>query len=351
MKKNNSQLLFLAVVIFLCVTLISSSYLITEGRQVVITQFGKPVKSVNEAGLHFKLPFIQDVRMIDLRILSWDGLPNQIPTKDKKYIEVDTTARWKIVDPLKFIQTVQDESGARSRLDAILDGVTRDVISGHNLVEAVRNSNTILDLIAERRNAKELAEKKTNPQTSPGQTAKKEDAPSEPNQQTTVDAQEEITGEIERIEIGREKLSSLIIENAKRELLPLGIELIDVQLRRISYEDSVQKKVYGRMISERERIAEKILSYGKGEQAKIEGKTDKDLKSIESEAYRKVQEIKGRAEAQAIDIYAQSIRRAPQFYRFVRNLEAYEKALPEKSKLLFSSDSRFWEVLRDGNAQ
>ena len=329
MKANNRGALIVLGNVVVIILLFASSYVIPEGRQVVITQFGRPVKTVTEAGLNFKLPFIQVVRMIDLRILSWDGYPNQIPTKDKKYIEVDTTARWKIIDPLKFIQTVQDENGARSRLDAILDGVTRDVISGHNLVESVRNSNTILDVIAEK--------VKQKSQTDEGGLIPIE--------------QEEVVGEIEPIEIGRERLSALIIESAKKELLPLGIELIDVQLRRISYEESVQQKVYGRMISERERIAERIRSYGKGEQAKIQGKTDKDLKSIESEAYKKVQEIKGRAEAQAINIYAGALREDPSFYRFVRSLEAYEKAIPKSSKLLLSSKSRFWQVLKTGRSQ
>ncbi len=329
---QNKAILTGVLGLILIFVLFSSCYVVYEGRQVVITQFGKPIRSVNEAGLHFKLPFIQDVRRIDLRILSWDGFPNQIPTKDKKYIEVDTTARWKIVDPLKFIQTVQNERGARSRLDAILDGITRDVISGNNLVEAVRNSNTILDLIEERRQEQEEKEESEG-------TDK------------IVKVQEEITGEVEPIEIGREKLSALIIEKAKKELAPLGIDLIDVQLKRIAYEDSVQKKVYGRMISERERIAEKIRSYGKGERAKIEGKTDKDLKSIQSKAYRKVQQIKGRAEAEAINIYASSLKESPSFYRFVRTLEAYEKSLPQETKLLLSSKSRFWEVLKTGDAK
>jgi modulator of FtsH protease HflC len=334
MKLNKQIGIAIAAAVILIILLYSSSYIVTEGHQVVITEFGKPVKSVKEAGLHFKLPFIQDVRRIDLRILIWDGFPNQIPTKDKKYIEVDTTARWKIVDPLKFIQTVQDERGAKSRLDAILDGITRDVISGHNLVEAVRNSNTILDVIDKRKKEINAANKKTEDQRN-----------------EVAQVQEEVTGEVESIEIGREQLSALIIENAKKELLPLGIELIDVQLKRIAYEDSVQQKVYGRMISERERIAERILSYGKGEQAKIEGKTDKDLKSIESEAYRKVQEIKGRAEGESINIYANTLSQSPDFYRFVRSLEAYEKAIPKESKLLLSSKSRFWEVLRSGDSK
>lgn len=325
MQQKNKGVILILLLVGVGFSLLSASFVIPEGRQVVITQFGKPVRNVNEAGLHFKLPWIQDVRKIDLRILSWDGLPNQIPTKDKKYIQVDTTARWKIIDPLKFIQTVQNERGARSRLDAILDGVTRDVISGNNLVEAVRNSNTILDLIEKKKSE-----------------AKKSGVPT---------AQEEITGEISPIKIGREKLSSLIIASAKKELLPLGIELIDVQLKRIAYEDSVQQKVYGRMISERERIAERIRSYGKGEQAKIQGKTDKDLKLIESESYRKVQNIKGQAEAEAISIYAKALRQGPSFYRFVRSLEAYEKSLPAKSKLLLSSKSRFWQVLKSGDSK
>ena len=330
--KFNKWLAILSV--FMTLFLVySSCYVITEGRQVVITEFGKPIKSVKVAGLHLKMPFIQDVRRIDLRILSWDGNPNQIPTKDKKYIEVDTTARWQIIDPLKFIQTVQNERGAKSRLDAILDGITRDVISGHNLVEAVRNTNTILDIIEKRKKEADNKDKKTDEQDG-----------------EIIQMQEEITGEVEPIEIGREQLSALIVESAKKELLPLGIKLIDVQLKRIAYEDSVQQKVYGRMISERERIAEKILSFGKGERAKIEGKTDKDLKEIESDAYRKVQEIKGRAEAEANNIYAKSLQQNPGFYRFVRSLEAYEKALPKESKLLLSSKSRFWEVLRNAEA-
>lgn len=321
MKQSKFAGVYALIIVVAVAALVSASYVVPEGRQVVITQFGRPIKSVTTAGLNFKMPFIQDVRMIDLRILNWDGDPNQIPTKDKKYIEVDTTARWKITDPLKFIQTVQDERGARSRLNAILDGVTRDVISGHNLVEAVRNSNTILKLIEERRKSET---------------------------EVLENVEEEVTGEIEAIDIGREKLSELIIKSASKELLPLGIQLIDVQLRRISYENSVQQKVYGRMISERERVAEKILSFGKGEQAKIKGKTDRELKQIESNAYRTVQQIKGKAEAQAIDIYAKALKQGPGFYRFVRSLEAYEKSLPANSKLLLSSDSRFWQVLRSG---
>ncbi len=327
MKFNNLNVIVILVSAAVLISLFSASYVVPEGRQVVITQFGKPVKSVNSAGLHFKTPFVQEVRRIDLRILSWDGLPNQIPTKDKKYIEVDTTARWKIVDPLKFIQTVQNERGARTRLDAILDGITRDVISNHNLVETVRNSNNILDIVKSRKEAAKKA-----------------------HEESQNFDREEITGEIERIKIGREKLSQLIVEKARAELLLLGIKLIDVQLRRISYENSVQKKVYGRMISERERIAERIRSYGKGEKAKIEGKTQKDLRMIQSKAYRKVQTIKGNADALAINIYAKAMRQDPSFYRFTRTLEAYENKLPKSTKFLLSSKSKFWHVLKRGTS-
>lgn len=334
-KQNISSYVAIAALVIFILGGFSSAFVIPEGRQAVVTQFGKPVRSVNQAGLHFKMPFIQDVRTVDLRILSWDGYPNQIPTKDKKYIEVDTTARWKIVDPLKFIQTVQNENGARSRLDAILDGVTRDVISNHRLVETVRNSNTILDVIKEKKKeVEEIAEKAT-------------DAGAQEKIEVAV-AEEETAGEIEQIEIGREKLSQRIVEKVRSELAPLGIEIIDVQLKRITYEESVQKKVYSRMISERQRIAEKIRSYGKGQRAKIEGETQRDLERIQSEAYRKVQAIKGAADAKAIAIYAQAMGNDPKFYRFLRNLEAYEKSLPKDSRLLLSTESKFWQVLDQG---
>jgi membrane protease subunit HflC len=334
MKTNEIKWLALVIVVIaLLITLVSASYVVPEGRQAVITQFGKPVRSVQEAGLHFKLPFVQDVRKIDLRILSWDGYPNQIPTKDKKYIEVDTTARWKIVDPLKFIQTVQSERGARSRLDAILDGITRDVISSQNLVEAVRNSNTIIEVVEQK---KEEA-----------QAAKEE---SDGKEKIVAAAEEEITGEVEPIQIGREELSQMIVDSARSELKPLGVELIDVQLKRISYQESVQEKVYSRMISERQRIAEKIRSFGKGEKAKIEGKTQKDLEEIQSTAYRKVQTIKGTAEAEAIAIYAKALGRDPGFYQFTRNLEAYEKSLSDDSRMILSTDSKFWKILNEGRA-
>ena len=312
------------VVAFAALFLLNASvYTLSEWEQVVITQFGRPVGSpVNTAGLHFKVPFIQMVRRLDKRILNWDGYPNQIPTKDKKYIVVDTTARWRIINPLLFIHTVQTESGARLRLDGILDAVTRDTISNHNLVEAVRNSNAILERVRKKSEAQKTQE------LQPGSE------------------EEEVTGEVEGIAVGREALSGIIIEKARAGLKEFGIEIIDVQLRRIAYEASVEAKVYERMISERQRIAQKIRSVGLGEQAKIQGKTNKDLQGIESEAYRKVQSIKGEADAKAIRIYAQAMNADPSFYEFVRTLEAYRKAIPAGSTLILSTDNKFLELMR-----
>ena len=295
-------------------------FVLTEHQQAIITQFGRPIgKPVTQAGLNFKLPVIQEVRYVDKRILNWDGDPNQITTKDKKFIGVDTTARWRIIDALKFIQTVQNERGARSRLDAVLDAKTRETISSHNLVEAVRNTNNIF---------KELKIRQ--------------------NDAARTDVEEEVVGEIEKIKVGREQISQIIVKKAAKQLRNLGIELVDLQLRRISYEKSVEQKVYERMISERKRIAEKIRSIGQGEKAKIEGRLSQDLQLIESKAYRRSQEIKGKAEAKAIQVYANSLQKGPRFYEFLRTMEAYKKTFREKgdkARFILSSDSKFLRYL------
>jgi modulator of FtsH protease HflC len=300
-------------------------FILTPGRQAIITEFGKPVgKPVTDSGLHYKKPFIQEVRLVDKRILTWDGYPTEIPTKDKKYIKVDTTARWKVTDALTFIQTVRNEMGARARLDAILDATTRDVISNNNLVEAVRNSNSILEKIRE-------SKKRIQDAKASGEAV----------------VEEEISGQVEKISVGREKLSQAIAEAATKELKKFGIDLIDVQLRRISYEKSVEKKVYERMISERQRIAQKIRSIGQGEKAKIEGRVQKDLKKIQSEAYRKAQKLRGQAEAKATAIYAKEFNKGAYFYQFKRSLEAYKNSLKNPStKLILSSDSEFLKFLK-----
>ncbi|MFG1493294.1 protease modulator HflC [Halobacteriovorax sp. GFR7] len=312
-----NKVVTLIVVVFIGLILSKQSlFIVSEGRQAIITEFGKPVgKPITDAGLHFKKPFVQDVRFVDKRILSWDGFPNQIPTKDKKFIKVDTTARFKIIDALKFIQTVRNTEGAKKRIDTILDSATRNVISSHDLVEAVRNSNAIIDKL----NA------------------------------TKVDVneiEEEITGDIEDVSVGREKLSQLIVSKADGELEQFGIQLIDVQLRRISYEKSVERKVYERMISERQRIAQKIRSIGEGEKAKIEGRLVKDLQTIQSEGYKKSQLIKGRAEAKASAVYAKSFSQDPSFFEFVRSLEAYKTSIKGKTKFIISNDNEFLKYLR-----
>ena len=263
---------------------------------------------------------------MDKRILSWDGFPNQIPTKDKKYIKVDTTARWRIVDALKFIQTVRNEVGAKARLDAILDSATRDVISNQNLVEAVRNSNSILDKINEKQAMIEKLKAEGKPII-----------------------EDEITGEIDKIRLGREQLSDKIVESAIKELKEFGIALIDVQLRRISYEKSVESKVYERMTSERQRIAQKIRSIGKGEQAKIEGRLERDLREIESEAYKKAQIIRGKGEAKAARIYAQALGQDPQFFEFIKTMEVYNDSITGSTKFILSSESELFKYFRKLN--
>lgn len=328
-KVNNRKfLIIIGTSVLVIILLFSSAYTLPEGRQALITQFGKVMgKPVTGAGLHWKVPLIQEVRLFDKRILEWDGDANQIPTKDKKFIWVDTTARWRIKDAMKFAETIRTENSAQTRLDSILDGATRDVISSHNLVEAVRNTNTLLDQI----NKRKLEVQKSA---------------AKPSLEVEVELEEEITGELESILVGRERLSAMIHERAKVKLDDLGIELIDVQLRRIAYERSVEEKVYDRMISERKRIAEKIRSVGKGEQAKIQGKLNRDLKEIESTAYRKSQEIKGHAEAEAISIYARSAGQDPSYFEFTRTLDAYKKTLKGKGSFIMSTDSDFLRLIQ-----
>ena len=316
----------LVTVIVLVILSNMTFYTLSEGVQAIVTQFGQikgePIKN---AGLHFKLPW-QDVRYFDKRILTWDGDAEQIPTKDKKYILVDTTARWRIIDVRKFAESVVNESAARDRLDGILDGATRDVISNQNLVEAVRNSNTILEKSIEaKRLAKEI-----------------KDAPENINK--VIEA-EEVMVNIESIQTGREQLAQLIIKNARQQLASLGIQLIDVQLRSIAYIKSVEDKVYDRMISERQRIAERIRSIGKGEEAKIRGKLNKDLKKIQSQAYRTGQEIRGKAEGETIAIYANSLKADPSFFEFTRTLEVYEKTL-KAGKFILSTESDFLKLMQ-----
>ncbi|MDD4202805.1 MAG: protease modulator HflC [Candidatus Omnitrophica bacterium] len=302
-----------AVIIIAILFLTGALYVVNETEQIVITQFGRPIgKPVVNAGLHFKVPFIQQVNRFEKRILEWDGEANQIPTKDKKYIFVDTTARWKITDALKFMQSVNNETGAHARLDDILDSSTKNVITNHGLVEAVRDSNRILETDVE-----------------------------------YIEGGSDITEQLEKITIGREGLTREILEEAQKIVPQYGITLIDVRIKRINYIDSVQMKVYERMISERKRAAEQYRSEGQGKKAEIEGRIEKEMDQITSEAYKVAEEIKGNADAQAITIYAQAYNKDPEFYSFLKTLDTYKRTVDGQTTIIMSTDGEYFKYLKD----
>jgi modulator of FtsH protease HflC len=299
----------IVAVLFLLLVLFSSAYLVKETEQVIITQFGEPVGDpVSEPGLHFKLPLIQKTNYFDRRFLEWDGDPNQVPTKDKRFIWVDSYARWRISDPLKFFQRLRDERGAQSRLDDILDGETRNAVARHNLVEVVRSSNRDPDVIEA--------------------------------------GSEEETAVLEIIEKGRRLIADEILKRAAERASDLGIELMDFRFKRINYVEQVQKDVFARMIAERNRVAERYRSEGEGEAARIRGERERDLKLIQSEAYRKSQEVRGKADGEAGDIYAEAYSRDAAFYAFTKSMETYEQTLDPRSVLILTTDSDFLKFLR-----
>jgi membrane protease subunit HflC len=294
----------------LLVVLSSGLYIVSETEQVVITQFGEPVGDpVTEPGVHFKIPFIQTANFFDKRFLEWDGDPNQVPTKDKRFIWVNTYARWRISDPLKFFQRLRDERQAQTRLDDILDGETRNSVARHDLVEVVRSTNRDPELVA-------------------------------------TDSDDE-TGELEKIETGREKITREILQTAEERVSDLGIELIDLRLKRINYVEEVQQDVFERMIAERQRIAQRYRSEGQGEAARIKGERERDLARIQSEAYRTAEEVRGEAEAKATQIYAESYGRDVTFYTFMKSLETYEKTLDPASSLILTTDSDLLRYLKE----
>jgi len=299
--------------VILLVVLFSSTYTVSEWEQVVITQFGDPVgEPVLEAGLHFKLPFVQKVNRFEKRILIWDGERNQVPTEDKRFIWVDTTARWRIRDALTFLQSVRTVQGAQSRLDDYLDSAVRDVIGKHKLVEAVRLSNRVLDVVPS----------------------------DEDQQQGPLDKEV-----LEKIEKGRDQLIAEMLRMAQPKIDELGIELIDLRIKRINYVESVRKSVYDRMISERQRIAEQYRSEGRGKKAEIEGQRARDEKKILSEAYRDAQELVAKADAEAARIYADAYDTDTEFYAFVRTLESYETILGQNHTLVVAPDSEIYRFL------
>lgn len=317
-RPNFIPLIVIPIVGLITALVALSVFTVNEMEQIIITQFGKPIgRTIAEPGIHFKIPFIQKANYIEKRVLAWDGRPNQIPTRDKKYIRVDTTARWRIVDPLKYLQSVGTESSAQGRLDDIIDSATRDIVSNSILVELVRNSNRLL----------EEAETATA-------TAELEQGASE------------IGGaKIERIAMGRNQLQQRIAERAAELTPQYGIALVDVKVKRINYEASVQKKVFDRMISERLKIAERIRSIGQGKKAEIQGTIEKELRKIRSEAYRKAEAIKGQADAEATRVYAEAYGKAQTFYPFLKSLETYKSTLENDSILILSTDNEYLRYL------
>ena len=306
------KLKFLLIVIAVAlIGVYSSIYTVDETEQVVITQFGKAIgQPITKPGLYFKIPMIQQANYFPKNLLNWDGEPGQIPTLDKTYIGVDTFALWKIVDPLRFFQTVNNVTGAQARLDDILDAAVRNLITSYPLIETVRTSN---------RNLSSLS--------------------------VQVD-QQRIGGSLGNVTTGRNKITRAMLEQAQPKVAEFGIKLVDIKIKRLNYVESVRTSVYGRMIAERKQIAEKFRSEGKGEAKKIEGDQDMDLKRITSEAYKKAQEIKGKADAKTTLIYAQAYGKDPEFYSFVKSLETYEKGLDKDAYLLLSTDSEFFKYLK-----
>jgi len=307
--QNKKLIAALVLTALVLVALPSFLFTVSEINQVIVTQFGSPKRVIPEAGLHLKLPFIQKVNSFDKRVLEWDGNPTQVPTLDKRYIWVDSFARWKIKDPLMFFKTVTREDSAQGRLDDLINGAVRNKISNHPLIEAVRSSNREMSVM------------------------------------TGIDG--EATGEIQNVEAGRDKIAKEVFDEAKQAAEQFGIEIIDIRFKRINYVKEVQESVYERMITERKRIAAKYRSEGEGQKLEIEGRKEKEEKQILSEAYKAAEEIKGKADAEAIRIYAQAYSQDPDFYSFRQTLESYEKTLVSGSTLILSTDGEYLKYLKE----
>ena len=315
--KNMKQFALLSVLFVGLFLLMSSIYTVNEVEQVIITQFGKPVgQPITEAGLKFKVPFIQEVNPIDKRVLEWDGAPADMPTKDKLYISVDLFARWRIVDPLQYFLRLRDERSAQSRLDDILGSETRNAVAKHELIEIIRTT--------------------------------KDRVPLRDSILTTTEKELDM-GSLVPIEKGRKLVEKEIYTEAAKKVLVFGIELLDIRFKRINYNQSVRPKIYDRMISERRQIAERFLSEGNGEAARIRGNRVRDLNKIQSEAYRQVEEIRGLADAKATAIYAAAYNQSPEsveFYEFTRTMASYEATIGKNTTLVLSTDSDLFKFLK-----
>ncbi len=309
--KNRGIILICCIIALLLIT--GSVFIVDETEQVIITQFGKVVGSPKkEPGLYIKIPLIQEINYFPKNLLQWDGNPGQIPTLDKTYIWVDTFARWKIVDPVKFFQTVNNTVSALARLDDIIDPAVRNFITSYSLIETVRKSARELDTFE----IGMMENKKYEFQSTFA------------------------------IKTGRELIMKGILEQAQPKLAQFGIELVDVKIKRINYVTEVRDSVYARMIAERKQIAEKFRSEGHGEAQKITGEKERDLKRITSEAYRKAQELQGKADAEATKIYAKAFGADPAFYSFIKTLEVYNEALGKDTSIILSTDSELFKYLK-----
>ena len=286
-------------------------YIVNERNQVIITQFGEPKgEAITEPGLKAKIPFLQTANYFEKRYLEWDGDPNQVPTKDKVFIFVDTYARWVITDPLKYFERLGNERGAQSRLDDILDGETRNAVAAHDLVELIRTSNR------------------------------------EPTQEDEL--ADIVSDSLQTITVGREAIQNQIVELANQRTADLGIEVLDFRFKRINYAEEVRRTVYDRMISERNRIADKFRSEGQGESSRINGEKDRELLRIQSEAFREAETIRGRADAEAASIYNAAYDRtasARELYSFIKSMEAYRNTIDSETSLIISTDSEFYKYL------
>ena len=305
----------LVLIVLLFVT--GTVYTVREDQQVILTQFGKSIGDpITEAGLHFKLPFIVKVNVIEKRVLAWDGESAQMPTRDKTYIQVDTFARWEISEPLVYFKTLRDERSALSRLDDILGSETRNAVAKHDLLEVVRST-------------KDRKPEKTDLQTEEGAV-------------------------FEPIKIGRREIENNVYQIAKTKLEDIGINLLDLRFKRINYNQSVAPQIYEQMISERQQIAERFRSEGAGEAARTMGKMEREVKRIESEAYRKIKSILGEADAESTRIYAEAYGGTPEresFYEFVKTLEAYDKILDENTTVILSTDSDLFKLLKGSKSE
>ncbi|MBE0612727.1 MAG: protease modulator HflC [Burkholderiales bacterium] len=311
--KNAMNIGFGVIVLAILIAVSGTFYTLEEGEQAVIVQFGRPVgDTVTEAGLHVKLPLIQEARRFEKRLLIWDGDPNQIPTKGREFIWVDTTARWRIADAKKFLESVASEAGARSRLNDIIDSVVRDQVSGSELVELVRSASWVVP-------KGEILE------------------------EVPAEVREELKKQVVR---GREEITRTILAEARKVMPQYGIELVDVRIKRLDYVQSVREKVYARMISERKRIAAQFRSEGEGRSAEILGTMEKELRQIRSTAYRSVQEIRGKADAEATRVYGAAYNADPEFYAFSRTLEAYKEGQNKNSVVILTTDSDYYRYLK-----